>query len=190
VSVGIVLERGVRGTHYTWAVEEASKRAKELYMINHILPNCTSDQLESTLPNLIRRRLWKSVGVVLKRGVSDTHHIWAVKRASKKSGEVNFINHILPHCTVAQLETALTHLVSRQLWKCVSLVLKRGVSAEMLVWAISEACKCFTYSTVMRGIEDILGPSRVQLLFKSLASTHLPPDYQSVALRFALQQNR
>jgi hypothetical protein len=60
----------------------------------------------------------------------------------------------------------------------------------MLGLLVSKACKYRTYTTVMYEIEDMLGPSGVQLLIKSLTSTHLLPDAQSVALTLALQQNR
>jgi hypothetical protein len=127
---------------------------------------------------------------VLKRGVNDTQHTWAVEEASKIAEDQDFLKYILSHCTDDQLESVLPHLARRRLWKPIRLVLERGVSTDMLVLAVSEACKCWTYTTVMWVIKKMLGFSTAQLLIKSLTSTQLPPDAQSVALRFALQQNR
>jgi hypothetical protein len=124
-----------------WAVEEASKRAKVWEFIEYILPHCTGAHLESALPHLVRRGLWTSVGLVLERGVNDTQHTWAVKEASKKAEKRDFIDHTLPHCTEAHLESALPHLFSRRLWKSVGLVLKRGVSDTQHQWAVEEASK-------------------------------------------------
>jgi hypothetical protein len=94
---GLVLNAGVSETRHKEVVEEASKRAEERDFINCILPHCTDDQLESALTHLVSRRLWESVGLVLKRSVSDTQHMWAVEEASKRAEERDFINCILPH---------------------------------------------------------------------------------------------
>jgi hypothetical protein len=57
--VGLVLDIGVNDKQHKWAAEEASKKANEQDFINHIWPLCTS--IESVLPHLVRRRLWRSV---------------------------------------------------------------------------------------------------------------------------------
>jgi hypothetical protein len=161
-SVGLVLERGVSDTQHRQAVEEASKRAKDGELINYIWPHRSGDRLESALPHLVSRRLWKSVGLVMARGVCDTQHSW-VEAASKRAEERNFISHILSRYTGAHIESYLTHLFSRRLWKHVGLVLENGVSIDKLGLAVSEACKCWTYTTLMDGIEKILGPKVPQL---------------------------
>jgi hypothetical protein len=141
MSVGLVLKTGVTDTQLWSAVEEASKRAKQLDFIQCIVPHCTGAHLDSLLMHLVRRHLWWSVGLVLKRGVSDTQPMEAVKEVSKRADEQDFTNHIVPHCPGDQLKAALTHLVSRGMWKSVGLVLKRGVSDTQHIEAVKEASK-------------------------------------------------
>jgi flavin-binding protein dodecin len=184
---GTVLKVGGSETQQKWAIEEASKRAEETDFNSYILPHCTGDQLESALTHLVGRRLCKSVSLLLERGVSDTQHRWAVEEASKKAEESDFNRCILPHCTSDQLESMLTHLVSRRLWKSVSLVLEKGVRREQARLAFSKAC---AYSKAMNDIKNRLGQADIQALVNSVSSNTLPLDAQSTALRFALQQNR
>jgi hypothetical protein len=138
---GKLLKVGVSDTRHRQVVKEASKRAGDWDFIKYILPHCTGAHLESALPHLVSRRLWKTVGLVLERVVSDTQHTRAVEEASKTADEWNFIYNILPHCTGAHLESALPHLVSRGLWKSVGLVLERGVSDTQHTWAVEEVSK-------------------------------------------------
>jgi hypothetical protein len=199
---------------------------------NHILVTTTTperrllvdDKLESALTHLVGRRQWKSVGKVMNRGVSDTKHRWAIEEASNSAKQQSFIRHILPHAsTIDHLESALTHLVDRRLWKSVALVLKRGVSAtqhrwatkeasknanqrrwkyvglvlekggvcaERVGWAVLEACKNWTYTTEMQKIVKMLGRSSIETLLDCVFSNQLPSHAQNMALRFALKQNR
>jgi hypothetical protein len=140
-SVGLVLKKGVNNTQHRWAVEEASRRAKDCDFATYILPNNTGVQLEITLPNLVSRHLWTSVGLVLKRGVSDTEHRWVVEEASKRAKDWEFIHQILPYSTGVQLEIALPNLVSRRMCQSVGLVLEKGVSDTQHRWAVEEASK-------------------------------------------------
>jgi hypothetical protein len=125
MTAGLVLAKGVGDTHQ-WVIVEASKRAEDTDFKNHILPHCTDDQLESVLTHLVSRPLCKSLGLVLERGVSDIQHQYIIVKTSKKAEDQDFIDHILSHCTVDHLESALPHLVSRRLWKSVVLVFERG----------------------------------------------------------------
>jgi hypothetical protein len=131
--VGNVLKVDVRETKIKEVVEVTSKRADDLKLFCCILPHCTDEHLQSALPRLVSRGLWRSVGLVLKRGVSDTQHTWAVEEASKTADVEDFIYYILPRCTGPHLESALPHLVSRRLWKCVRAVLKRDVSTNVSI---------------------------------------------------------
>jgi hypothetical protein len=140
-SVGLVLGRGVSDAQHAWVVEEASKTVEEEVFINHILHHCTGDQLNTVLLHLVDRRMWESVGLVLNRGVSDAQHMWAVEEASKTAEEWQVIEHILPSATIAQLESALSHLVVRHMWESVRLVLKKCVSETHYSWVAEEASK-------------------------------------------------
>ena len=140
-SVGSVLQRGVSDSQHRLATEEACKHATDEKITAYILPHCADNKLEPLLTPLVERCLWKSVGRVLDRGVSDTQHRWAIDEACKQAPEKEIIDCILRHCTGHQLDSVLTSLVKRGLWSCVGTVLKRGVSDSQLRWAIDEACK-------------------------------------------------
>ena len=143
-SVGTVLQRGVGDSQHRWAIDEACIQASDEKITAYILPRCTDDQLGSALTILVERGLWNSVGSVLDRGVSDKHHIkrlWAIDEACKQASEKEIIDCILRHCFGDQLDSVLTSLVKRGLWKAVWTALQRGVSDSKRIWAIDEACK-------------------------------------------------
>ena len=140
-SVGTVLQRGVSDSQHRWAIDEACKQALGEEITAYILLHCADDQLDSVLTILVERSLWNSVGRVLDRGVSDTQHRWAIDEACKQAPEKEIIDCILPHCTGHQLDSVLTSLVKRGLWKSVWTALQRGVSDSKRNWAIDEACK-------------------------------------------------
>ena len=139
--VGTVLKRGVSDSQHIWAIGEACKRASDKEIICYILPHCASTQLNSLLASSVQRGLWKTVGTVLKRGVSDSQHRWAIEEACKHAYDKAITRYILPHCDDSQLNSVLASLVQRNLWKSVGTVLKRGVSDSQHRWAIDEACK-------------------------------------------------
>ena len=139
--VGTVLKRGVSDSQHIWAIGEACKRAFDKEITGYILPHCAGNQLNSVLASLVERHLWKTVGTVLKRGVSDSQHKWSIEEACKHASDKAITHYILPHCTGNQLNSVLASLVQRNLWKSVGTVLKRGVSDSQHRWAIDEACK-------------------------------------------------
>jgi hypothetical protein len=140
--VGKALERGVSDTQRQLAVEEAIKNADDWNLASFILPHCHDDRLDSVLPILVKRGLWQSVGRVLKLGVSDKKQQWAVEEASNNANDSRFTFYILPHCSDNQLDSMLTTLVERSLWKSVGKVLERsGVSDAKRQWAVEEASK-------------------------------------------------
>ena len=140
-SVGTVLQRGVSDSQHRWAIDEACKQASDEKITAYILLHCADDQLDSVLTILVERGLWNSVGRVLDRGVSDTQHRWAIDEACKQASEKEIIDCILRHCTGEQLDSVLTSLVKRGLWRSVWTALQRSVSDSKRIWAIDEACK-------------------------------------------------
>ena len=140
-SVGTVLQRGVNDSQHRWAINEACKQASDEKITAYILLHCADDQLDYVLTILVERGLWNSVGRVLERGVSDTQHRWAIDEACKQASEKEIIDCILRHCFGDQLDSVLTSLVKRGLWKSVWTALQRGVSDSKRIWAIDEACK-------------------------------------------------
>ena len=140
-SVGSVLKRGVSDSQHRLAIEKACKNAPHEKITAYIVPHCADNKLESLLTPLVEQGLWSSVGSVLKRGVSDSQHRWAIDEACKRASEKEIIDCILRHCTGYQLDSVLISLVKLGRWSCVWTVLKQGVSDSQLRWAIDEACK-------------------------------------------------
>ena len=155
-SVGRVLDRGVSDTQHRWAIDEACKQASEKEIIDCILSHCTGEQLDSVLTSLVKRGLWNSVWMVLKRGVSDSQHIWAIDEACKHASDRDIEEYILIHSANNQLDSVLTPLVERSRWKVVAMVLQSGVtvSDSQWRWMISFACK----HAAVRTIEYIILP--------------------------------
>ena len=140
-SVGTVLQRGVSDSQHRWAIDEACKRASDEKITAYIIPHCADNQLDSVLTSLVERGLWNTVGRVLDRGVSDSQHRRAIDEACEQASEKEIIDCILRHCFGDQLDSVLTSLVKRGLWKSVWTALQRGVSDSKRIWAIDEACK-------------------------------------------------
>ena len=140
-SVGTVLQRGVSDSQHGWAIDEACKQASDEEITGYILLHCADDQLDTVLTPLVERGLWRSVGTVLQRGVSDSKHRWATDEACKRASVEEITRYILPHCTDNQLDSVLASVVERGLWAAVGTVLQRGVSDSKHRWAIDEACK-------------------------------------------------
>jgi hypothetical protein len=186
----MVLKEGVNDADHKWVVEEASKRASVYQFNYHILPPSTGDLLECALPHLVSRGMWEAVGKVLEKGVSDPNHRWVVKKASRSAEEQDFFQFILNYSTGNQLECALPYLVSRGMWEIISEVLKKNVCTEQLGWTVSEYCEICRYTAVMGKAIRQLRPENIETLLKSVSSNTLPPAALSVALRFALQQNK
>ena len=142
-SVGRVLDRGVSDTQHRWAIDEACKQASEKEIIDCILRHCTGYQLDSVLTPLVKRGLWNSVWMVLKRGVSESQHIWAIYEACKHASDRDIVEYILRHTANNQLVSVLTPLMERGRWTVVGKVLTSGVtvSDSQQRWMISFACK-------------------------------------------------
>ena len=166
--VGTVLKRGVSDSQHIWAIGEACKRASDKEITGHILPHCAGDQLNSVLASLVQRRRWKTVETVLKRGVSDSQHRWAIEEACKHACDKEITGYILPHCTGNQLNSVLASLVQRNLWKSVGTVLKRGVSDSQHRWAIDEACKHAYDEAIKRYILPHCADSKLDCLLTKL----------------------
>ena len=148
-AVWTVLRRGVSDSQYRWAIGEACQRASEEDVIKYILPNCADNQLDSALTPLVKRGLWKAVGTVLRRGVSDSQHRWTIDKACELAAEDTITHYILPHCADNQLDSVLTLLVERGLWKAVGIMLQRGITMSKHKWAIEEACKHASEQTII-----------------------------------------
>ena len=139
--VWTVLARGVSDSQSTWAFDEACKQLSRSEIVDHVLRQCTDDQLDSVLTPLVERGLWDVVATVLERGVSDSQHTWAIDEACKHATEPEIADYMLLHCADNQLDSVLTPLVERGLWRAVRTVLQRDVCELQRRWAIDEACK-------------------------------------------------
>ena len=181
--VGDVLRRGVSDAQCRWAIGEACKRASEEKVILYILPNCADNQLDSALTPLVERRLWKAVGTVLRRGVSDSQYRWTIDEACKLAAEntvTHYILHedtithyILPHCADNQLDSVLTLLVERGLWKAVGIMLQRGITMAKHKWAIEEACKHASEQTIIDYILSHCADSQTDSVLKQMVDRGL-----------------
>ena len=140
-AVGKVTQRGFIDSQSEWATNKACKRASEWDITNYILPHRTGNQLISVLTSLVKRSLWRAVGMVLERGVSDLKRRWTIDEACKYASEGDITNYILPHCVDNHLDSVLTSLMERGLWRAVGTVLERGVSNSQFKWVADEACK-------------------------------------------------
>ena len=191
--VGDVLRRGVSDAQCRWAIGEACQHASEEEVILYILPNCADNQLDSALTPLVERRLWKAVGTVLRRGVSDSQYRWTIDEACKLAAE-NTITHyilhedtithyilhedtithyILPHCADNQLDSVLTLLVERDLWKAVGIMLQRGITMAKHKWAIEEACKHASEETIIDYILSHCADSQIDSVLKQMVDRGL-----------------
>ena len=171
--VGDVLRRGVSDAQCRWAIGEACQRASEEEVILHILPNCADDQLGSALTLLVGRCLWKAVGTVLRRGVSDSQYRWTIDEACKLAPEDTVTYCILPHCANNQLDSVLTLLVERGLWKAVGIMLQRGITMSKHKWAIEEACKHASEETIIDYILSQCADNQIDSALKQMVDRGL-----------------
>ena len=148
--VGEALNKGVTHSLHRWAIDQAFKHASDETVSRHILSHCIRSQLNPVLTPLVERGMWKAVETVLKRGVSDSLHTWAIDQACKHASDDAVIHQILSHCNRSQLNSVLTPLVERGMWKAVETVLKRGVTHSLHTWAIDHACKHACDDAVLR----------------------------------------
>ena len=141
-AVGEVLDHFISPGQRRWALREACQQAGSKEILQHILPHCPADQLEEVLPTLVTRGLWRCVGRVLERGVTQAQHRWAIREACQRSRRDNIVfENILPHCPDDLLEEVLTPLVDEGLWMSVGKVLGcHAVSPSQHVWALCQAC--------------------------------------------------
>ena len=144
-AVGMVLQRGAGHSQRLWALQQASERISpddvHLLFTPKALRGCESFELESVLNTLVERGLWEAVGEILKRGVKDSQHSWAVQEAGKRADDIEFTDFILRRCADVHLVSVLPTLVERGLWGAVGDVLKQGVSVPQRNWAVHEASR-------------------------------------------------
>ena len=140
-AVGTVLDRCVSPAKHRWVVQKACQEANDRAITDYILPHCTDDQLDDVLTTLVTRGLWQSAGRAVGRGVTSAKHRWAIAEALQSLSDEDVTRQILPHCADSELETVLTTLVTRALWRSVDRVLHRVVSPVQHRWAIQEACQ-------------------------------------------------
>ena len=171
--VGDVLRRGVSDAQCRWAIGEACKRASEGQVIMYILPNCADNHLDSALTPLVGRRLWKAVQTVLERGVSDSQYRWTIDEACKLALEDTITYCILPHCADNQLDSVLTLLVERGLWKAVGIMLQRGITMSKHKWAIEEACKHASDETIIDYILSHCADNQIDSVLKHMVDRGL-----------------
>ncbi|XP_070177384.1 uncharacterized protein [Littorina saxatilis] len=98
-----------------------------------------------TLHHLAEGR-WREVGIVLTQGVGNSLHRWMMHTASSHANSTDLITYILPHCADDQLDSVLTTLVERRLWRAVADVLKRNVSDSCKQSAVLKACMLCDYN--------------------------------------------
>ena len=122
------------------AVEEVVRHAS-VEAVAEVLPGCADHQLDSVLTRLVTREVWHAVGKVLERSVSESLRRLAVEEARQKADDVDLVRRILPHCLDDQLDSVLTHCVTRGLWHAVGQALERSVSETRRRWAVEEASK-------------------------------------------------
>ena len=171
--VGDVLRRGVSDAQCRWAIGEACKRASVEKVILYILPNCADNQLGSALTPLVERHMWKGVRTVLERGVSDSQYRWTIDEACKLAPEDTITHYILPHCADNQLDSVLTLLVERGLWKAVGIMLQRGITMAKRKWAIEEACKHASEETVIDYILSHCADNQIDSVLKQMVDRGL-----------------
>ena len=140
-SVAGVLRRGLSPAKHRLVIQEACQRASDLQVIEDILPHCTDDLLDVTLPTLVERRLWKSVARVLRRDLSPAQHRWVIQQACQRASDFQIRWFILPHCADDQLDDILPTLLRESHWECVDRVLHRVVSPARHRWAVTAACE-------------------------------------------------
>ena len=182
-AVETVLKRGVSDSLHTWAIDQACKHASDDAVIHQILSHCNRSQLNSVLTPLVERGMWKAVETVLKRGVTHSLHTWAIDHACKHACDDAVLRQLLSHCDRNQLDSALTPLVERGLWKVVGGVLKQGVSDSLHTWAIDQACKHASDDAVIRLILPHCARSQLNSVLTSVVERGLWKAIGSVLQR-------
>ena len=172
-SVGTVLQRGVSDSQHRWAIDEACKQASDEEITAYILLHCADDQLDTVLTPLVERGLWRSVGIVLQRGVSDSKHRWAIDEACKRASVEEITRYILPHCADNQLDSVLASVVERGLWAAVGTVLERGVSDSQQRMVTDEACKHASVEEITRYILPHCADNQLDSVLVSLVERGL-----------------
>ena len=86
--VSCVLDRVVSPARHRWSVVEACQQARAWDIEWLILPHCDEDLLGTALKILVLRGLWKTVGKVLEKGVSQEEHRWATSEALRTGSDL------------------------------------------------------------------------------------------------------
>jgi len=107
-----------------WAVDETSKLCHDPVCLRFLVTHCDDDVRDIAVNNMVTRGRWSVVGEALRRGVSDSQYRWAIDEACKHASDDEFIDYVLPYCTDNQLDSVLTPLVERGLWRAVWTVLQ------------------------------------------------------------------
>lgn len=119
-----LLERGASIDTRRMAVAEGLKHA-DLANIVGIIPHCTDDQLDMVLTEVVNRCLWICVPSLLSRSeVTEITRRWVVGEARKNASSNDHFLKIVPFCTDDQVDSIVTGAVSRNLWQCVSELLR------------------------------------------------------------------
>ncbi|XP_076453711.1 uncharacterized protein LOC143288923 [Babylonia areolata] len=169
-SVDKVLKREISGEQHRWAVEQASRHARDGDFIEYILPQCHDEELEHVITHLVTRGLWRSVGEVLKRGISASRHSWVVEQSSKRARDDDFVKYILPECHQEQLEHVVIQLVSRGLSVSVDKILEQGLSVTQHRRVVMKAAKRIADSSFDRYILRHCGEDDVVAVFPHLVA--------------------
>ncbi|XP_070178172.1 uncharacterized protein [Littorina saxatilis] len=97
-------------------------------------------ELEKQMLQLVAKGRWRDVGTMLTEGVGDSQHESLIHTACLHATEVDFEEHVLPHCIDRLLDSVLTVIVGRRAWLAVEDAIRRRVRDSKKQWAVLEAC--------------------------------------------------
>ena len=119
-AIAAILDRDVSNTVSTEILNECLDLCTNDLFSTHILPSCSSGQLELFMAKLVNTQEWDSVKQLLDI-VGDGVRTWSV-------GD-------------SQVNCSLLRLVSEERWQSVGNMLESGVSDSQRQWAVSVTCQ-------------------------------------------------
>ncbi|KAK7491061.1 hypothetical protein BaRGS_00017757, partial [Batillaria attramentaria] len=129
-AVKCLLHRAVAGddTQFMWVVEEAFQHAPGVELKSIVQTYCPYACVEGGVRTCMRRGLWCTVSVLLKRGVSDCLRREAVEEACRMATfNSQAETDMFSNCTDDEIRNVFPTLVKHGRWVAVSLLLERDI---------------------------------------------------------------
>ena len=142
-AIGHALEQGINKKLHGWVVEEACKRASDNMLMSYILRHCGKEQIDHVLSQALSRGLWRTVGALLGRGLSEAQRDYVIDVAAQNSSEYNFIWNIWHRCNSRRFDHLFKQLMRRGFTNAANDIYQTFVLGVLCRWAeIDNAATC------------------------------------------------